>query len=76
MKEIELTLMLVGVVCVIGLALPLSRLYDWELGVCRKLGWNGYADRWERRKSWWLPVNQWFMAVLAAGCIVALYTMK
>ena len=35
--------------------LPLSRLFDWEMGLYRKWGWNDLAAGWEGRKSWWIP---------------------
>jgi len=56
--------MLLALCCLVGLMLPMSRIYDWEMNLFRKWGWNKLATTWENRKSWWLPMAKTIMANL------------
>ena len=71
MGETRLCLMLLGIIAIVGLLLS-RNLYDFDLSLYRKWGWNTLADTWERRKKWWLPTSRVILSAIAIGTLIAL----
>lgn len=49
----------------------LRRLFDLDIRLYRKWGWNRLADYWEKRKERWIPITQWICGIIAVACILA-----
>ena len=75
-NEWHLCLTLLAACCFVGLMLPASRLYDWEMELFRKWGWNDFATGWEKRKSWWIPMARAIMGILGLACLIAMHMIK
>jgi len=57
---------------IIAAFIPFMRkLFDFDIRLYRKWGWNGLADRWEGRKERWVPITQWICGILALAMILA-----
>ncbi len=59
---------------IIAVIIPFIRkLFPVNLWVYRKLGWDGLADRYERKKENWIRTNQWICGILAVALILAAF---
>ena len=72
LKDLQTPMYLLSIVSVLVLpfAHHVSKLDIW---LYRKLGWNDLADRWERRLSWWVPLQRGIVALIAGVAITILY---
>ena len=57
---------------IIAAFIPFMRkLFDFDIRLYRKWGWNTLAAFWEERKARWIPITQWLCGVLAVAMILA-----
>ncbi len=75
MTEWPFVVALFSIACVTGLVLA-EQIYTLDLWLYRKWGWSNLADRWEKRKPWWIVVSRSVMGVIAIAGIVILYSIK
>jgi hypothetical protein len=65
----------VAIICTLVLTFA-SEIYDFDLWLYRKLGWTDLANRWERRKTWWLPLCRIVSALFIIAATIVLYLSK
>jgi hypothetical protein len=57
---------------VVAASIPfMRRLFDLDIRLYRKWGWNRLADFWEMRKDRWIHITRWICGVIAVVCILA-----
>jgi len=62
--------LLAGVI--IAALIPFMRkLFEFDIRLYRKWGWNTLAEFWEKRKDRWIPITQWICGILAVTMILA-----
>ena len=62
--------LLLALCCLVGLILPMSRIYDWEMIIFRKCGWNDFAAGREKQKPWRLPMSRTILGTLGMVCVL------
>ena len=56
----------------IAVFIPFARkLFDFDIRLYRKWGWNNLAEFWEKRKEKWIPITQWICGIIALASILA-----
>ena len=71
MGETRLCLMLLGIIAIVGLLLS-RNLYDFDLSLYRKWGWNTLADTLDSIKKWWLLMSRVILSAIAIWVFIAL----
>ena len=69
-EELFLCFVVLASCCLVGLILPMSRIYDWQITLFRKCRWNDFAAGWKKRKSRWLPMAKTIMGTLGLICVL------
>ena len=69
-EEWLLCFMLLALCCLVGVMLPMSRIYDWEMIIFRKWGWNDLAAGREKQKPWRLPMTRTILGTLGMICLL------
>jgi hypothetical protein len=75
MTEWPFIITLASIICVIAIVLA-EQIYTLDLWLYRKWGWSNFADRWEKRKPWWIFVSRMIAGAFAIAGLVTLYTLK
>ena len=56
----------------VGVFLPISRIYDWKVSLFRKWGWNNFASGLEKQKSWTPVMIKNFIGIFGMICVLIL----